>query len=58
MKKILAIGGAVIKTGKTELIEVIKSGQIEMLIHNGGSIFHNFQQEMDDLSDHSYPLNE
>lgn len=56
MKKIFAIGGAVIKTAKAELIEVIKSNQVEMLIHNGGSIFHDFQQEMEDLEDHSYPL--
>jgi len=58
MKKILAIGGAVIKTAKKELIEVIKSEQIEMLIHNGGSIFHDFQQEITDLDDHSYPIEE
>ena len=56
MKKILAIGGSVIKTARAELIEVIKSGQVEMLIHNGGSIFHDFQQEIHDLNDHSYPL--
>lgn len=57
MKRILAIGGAVIKTAKQELIQAIKQGKIEMLIHNGGSIFHDFQQEIDcSLQGHSYPL--
>ena len=57
MKKILAIGGAVIKTAKKELSEYIKNGNIEMLIHNGGSIFHDIQQTIDpNLKGHSYPL--
>lgn len=57
MKKILAIGGAVIKTAKDELKEAIERDMVEMLIHNGGSIFHDFQQEIDpDLESHSYPL--
>ncbi len=51
MKKILAIGGAVIKTAKEELREYIKAGNVEMLIHNGGSIFHDFQND-------SIPLDE
>jgi hypothetical protein len=59
MKKILAIGGAVIKTAKGELREYIENDQIEMLIHNGGSIFHDFQQAIDpNLTSHSYPLND
>jgi hypothetical protein len=60
MKKILAVGGSVIKTARDELIEVIRSGQVEMLIHNGGSIFHDFQKESDfyDRDDHSYPLDQ
>jgi hypothetical protein len=58
MKKIVAIGGSVIKTAREELIEVIKSDQVEMLIHNGGSIFHDFQKEINDLEGHSYPLDE
>jgi len=42
-KAILAIGGAVIKTAKAELIRFIENGSVEMLIHNGGSLFHDFQ---------------
>lgn len=57
MKKIVAIGGAVIKTAKEELKQFIENDQVEMLIHNGGSIFHDFQQVTDDnLKSHSYPL--
>jgi len=57
MKKILAIGGAVIKTAQKELIEVIKQDKVEMLIHNGGSIFHDFQIPTDkNLESHSYPI--
>ncbi len=57
MKKILAIGGAVIKTAKDLLLEAIEKDMVEMLIHNGGSIFHDFQQSIDqDLESHSYPL--
>jgi len=59
MKKIIAIGGAVIKTAKEELRRVIEDDQVEMLIHNGGSIFHDFQQEIDDnLIGHSYPIDD
>lgn len=57
MKKIIAIGGAVIKTAKKELREYIENDHVEMLIHNGGSIFHDFQQATDpNLKGHSYPL--
>jgi len=45
MKKILAIGGAVIKTAKEELRQYIEAGNVEILIHNGGSIFHDFQND-------------
>lgn len=56
-KKILAIGGAVIKTAREELRKVIEQDKIEMLIHNGGSIFHDFQLTMDDCGGRtSYPL--
>lgn len=61
MRKILAIGGAVIKTARNELIERIKADEIEMLIHNGGSIFHDFQigrQEVDVNISTSYPLSQ
>jgi hypothetical protein len=58
MKKILAIGGAVIKTARDDLAKVIQQEKVEMLIHNGGSIFHDFQLAVDppphDM--HSYPM--
>lgn len=58
-RKILAIGGAVIKTSKEELRKVIENDKVEMLIHNGGSIFHDFQQVTDDnLESHSYPIDD
>lgn len=58
MRKILAIGGAVIKTARNELAEVIQADKVEMLIHNGGSLFHDFQLAVDPPPDnqHSYPL--
>ena len=58
MKKyIIAIGGAVIKTAKNELCELAEQGKIEMLIHNGGSLFHDFQTAIDySMKDTSYPL--
>ena len=49
-KRILAIGGHVIKTARAELKQVIDDGKVEMLIHNGGSLFHDFQLSLD------YPL--
>lgn len=42
-KAILAIGGAVIKTARPQLIEFIQREKVEILIHNGGSLFHDFQ---------------
>lgn len=57
MKKILAIGGAVIKTARNELLKVIEKDMVEMLIFNGGAIFHDFQLSIDDtLKSHSYPI--
>ena len=58
MKKILAIGGAVIKTAHDELRKVIEDGDVEMLIHNGGSIFHDFQRVTEQLESHSYSIDE
>lgn len=55
-KRILAIGGHVIKTAYEELKEVIKQGRVEMLIHNGGSIFHDFQRATEELDSHSHPV--
>jgi hypothetical protein len=57
MKTILAIGGAVVKTSLNELRKVVELGHVEMLIHNGGSLFHDFQLAVDhNLTTHSYPL--
>ena len=58
MKKILAIGGAVIKTAHEELKTIIKKDKIEMLIHNGGSIFHDFQRSTTLLKSHSYSIDD
>jgi hypothetical protein len=58
-KKILAIGGAVIKTAREDLRNIIEQNKVEMLIHNGGSIFHDFQLSMDDCGGKtSYPLDD
>jgi hypothetical protein len=43
MRTIVAIGGAVIKTAWPEIKEAASRGMIDVLIHNGGSIFHDFQ---------------
>lgn len=58
MKKILAIGGAVIKTAREELANAIVSDKIEILIHNGGSLFHDFQLAIDPPPNnaHSYTI--
>jgi hypothetical protein len=58
MKKILAIGGAVIKTARKELAQIIQDDEIEMLIHNGGSLYHDFQLAVDPppAKQHSYPI--
>jgi len=61
--KILAIGGAVIKTHAYKtLAELVDIGEIQMLIHNGGSIFHDFQLATDKglqaRGITSYPLDE
>lgn len=60
--KILAIGGAVIKTARTELLKIVARGDVEMLIHNGGSLFHDFQRATDSFlrksGRHSYTLDE
>jgi len=58
MRKILAIGGAVIKTARNELHEVIEKDKVEMLIHNGGSVFHDFQLATETLQSHSHSLDD
>ena len=56
MTRILAIGGSVIKTAHDELRKVCQLGYIDVLIHCGGSLFHDFQRVTEKLEDHSYPL--
>lgn len=60
--KILAIGGAVIKTALPELKFYIENDNVEMLIHNGGSLFHDIQCATDPVLQErgitSYPLEE
>lgn len=47
MKTIVAIGGAVIKTAWDEIKEAAQRKLFDVLIHNGGSIFHDFQRILD-----------
>lgn len=58
--RIVGIGGAVIKTAWEEIKEVANQGMIDVLIHNGGSLFHDFQRATDNTlrewNMHSYPL--
>jgi len=54
--KIVAIGGNVIKTAWDEIKEVANRKLFDVLIHNGGSVFHDFQRSTEDLPSHSYPL--
>lgn len=57
MKKILAIGGAVIKTATEPLKKIISLGDVEMLIYNGGAFFHDFQNAIEDMKGKtSHPL--
>jgi hypothetical protein len=56
--KIVAIGGNVIKTAWDEIKEVANRRLFDVLIHNGGSIFHDFQRATEDLPGHSYPLDD
>jgi len=56
MKTILAIGGSVIKTAYNEVKQAARKGLFDVLIHNGGSIFHDFQLTTEVLKSHSYPL--
>ncbi len=54
--RILAIGGSVIKTAHDELREICSKHYIDVLIHCGGSIFHDFQRTTEKLDGHSYSL--
>jgi len=60
MKTILAIGGAVIKTAYDEIKECARRKKFEVLIHNGGSLFHDFQRATEEeklpTDSNSYPL--
>lgn len=58
--RIVGIGGAVIKTAWEEIKGVAQRGLIDVLIHNGGSLFHDFQRAIDPRlgNEHSYPLSQ
>jgi len=58
LTRIVAIGGAVVKTAFDEIKEVARRKLFNVLIHNGGSIFHDFQMttEKDKLPGYSYHL--
>ena len=56
--RILAIGGTVTKTAYDEIKEVTQRGLFDILIHNGGSVFHDFQRATETLPSHSYPLSD
>jgi len=60
MKTILAIGGAVIKTAYDEIKECARRKMFDVLIHNGGSLFHDFQRATEGeklpTDSNSYPL--
>ena len=59
MKTILAIGGATIKTAYPEMKEVAERKMFDVLVHNGASIFHDFQLATENLGGrHSYSLDE
>lgn len=58
MIRILAIGGAVIKTALDELKVIADRGLFDVLIHNGGSLFHDFQLATELIDGHSHPLTE
>jgi len=57
MKNVFAVGGSVIKTAYEEIKTVAHQGKINVLIHNGASIFHDFQRSTETLDSHSHPLN-
>ncbi len=55
-KVILALGGAAIKTAWEEVKEVVQEGKVDMLLHNGASLFHDCQRATERIEGHSYPL--
>lgn len=55
-KVIVALGGSVIKTAHDEIKEVARRKMFDVLIHNGGSLFHDFQRATEELDSHSHPL--
>jgi hypothetical protein len=54
--RVLAIGGAVIKTALDELKIITKRKLFDILIHNGGSLFHDFQLATEVLPYKSHSL--
>ena len=55
MKKIIGIGGAVIKTGAHEYLKK-NIDDIEIIMYNGGALFHDFQLALEGYT--SVPIEE
>jgi len=55
MKKIIGIGGAVVKTGAHEYLKK-NIDDIEIIMYNGGALFHDFQLALEGYT--SVPINE
>lgn len=55
MKKIIGIGGAVIKTGAHNYLKE-NIDDIEMIVYNGGALFHDFQLALEGYT--SVPIDE
>ena len=55
---LMGIGGAVIKTAKDELVTVINAKKINVLLHCGASVFHDFQRNTENLESHSHTLDD
>jgi len=55
---ILAIGGSVIKTAWEEIKQLAEGKRFNVLVHNGGSLFHDFQRATEKLISPSYTLDQ
>ncbi len=55
---ILFIGGSVVKEAYTEIKQAARRKLFDVLIMNGGALFHDFQRTTEKLAGHSYPLDE
>ena len=58
MKTILGIGGSVIKTAYDEIRELARRKHIDVLVVNGGALFHDFQRSTEKMDSPSYSLDD